>query len=88
MTDGLPAAHARNYDQILCSHPVVLTATVALLLILTVFELSLLLGPESPPLLLPPVPQKAVLVAVLSLSLGDVVVRSVVDLVRVGLELL
>ena len=87
MTDGLPAAHARNYDQILCSHPVVLTATVALLLILTVFELSLLLGPESPPLLLPKVPQEAVLVAV-GLGLGDVVNGSVVDLVRVGLELL
>ena len=55
--------------------------------LLTVFELSLLLGPESPPLLLPPVPQKAVLVVVLGLGLGDVVVRPVVDLVGVGLEL-
>ena len=55
--------------------------------LLTVFELSLLLGPESPPLLLPPVPQKAVLVVVLGLGLRDVVVRPVVDLVGVGLEL-
>ena len=56
---------------------------------LTVFELSLLLGPESPPLLLPPVPQEAVLAVggFVGLGLGDIGVRSVVDLVRVGLEL-
>ena len=57
---------------------------------LTVFELSLLLGPESPPpLLLAPVPQEAVVVAAPIGRLGrrDVVPRSVVDLVVLGLEL-